>query len=100
MKLLRKIILIVLFILILWISASLISLNKEPVELNLLFMVIKPKLGEAVLGFFAGGMLLGILSMFLPWAKRANKARKLGNTLRTKEKEVENLRKLPMQDME
>ena len=100
MKLLRKSIFLILFILVLWISASLISLNKDPVNLNLMFIVIKPKLGEAILGFFACGMLLGILSMFMPWAKRANKARKLGNNLRTKEKEVENLRKLPMQEIE
>ena len=100
MKLLRKAILLILFIIVLWISASLISLNKTPVELNLMFAVFEVKLGLALLGFFAGGMLLGILSMFMPWAKRANKARKLGKNLRTKEKEVENLRKLPMQEME
>ena len=100
MKLMRKLFLLLLFILVLWIAASLIWLNPQEIELNLLFTTVKPKSGEALLGALAFGMLVGILSMFLPWAKRANKARILGKTLRTKEKEVENLRKLPMQEME
>jgi len=100
MKLFRKLLLLLLFVIVLWISASLIWLNPEQVELNLLFATVKPKLGEALLGSLAIGMLIGITSMFLPWAKRANKARKLGKNLRSKEMEVENLRKLPMQEIE
>ena len=100
MQLLRKLIFLLIFLIVLWISASLIWLNPQEVELNLLFATFKPKLGEALLGALVSGMLLGILSMFLPWMKRANTARKLGKNLRTKEKEVENLRKLPMQDSE
>jgi len=100
MQLLRKLIFLIFFILIAWIAASLIWLNPDPIELNLLFATIKPKLGEALLGAFATGTFTGIVLMFMPWAKRANKARKLGKDLRTKEKEVENLRKLPMQELE
>ena len=100
MQLLRKLTFLLIFLIVLWISASLIWLNPQEVELNLLFATFKLKLGEALLGAMVTGMLLGILTMFLPWAKRANKARKLGKNLKTKEKEVENLRKLPMQDVE
>ncbi|MBT8141888.1 MAG: LapA family protein [Gammaproteobacteria bacterium] len=100
MKFLRTLIFIVFFVLVAWIAITLIWTNKEVVELNLLFATFELKLGEALLGFFALGMFTGILSMFLPWVKRANKARKLGKELRTKQKEVENLRKLPMQELD
>jgi len=100
MRLIRKLLLLLLFVIVLWISASLIWLNPQEIELNLLFATVKPKLGEALLGSLAVGMLIGITSMVLPWAKRANKARKLGKNLRSKEMEVENLRKLPMQEIE
>lgn len=100
MQLLRKLIFLLIFLIVLWISASLIWLNPQEVELNLLFATFKLKLGEGLLGAMVTGMFLGIISMVLPWAKRANKARKLGKNLKTKEKEVENLRKLPMQELE
>ena len=100
MQLLRKLIFLLIFLIVLWISASLIWLNPQEVELNLLFATFKLKLGEALLGAMVTGMFLGIISMVLPWAKRANKARKLGKNLKNKEKEVENLRKLPMQELE
>lgn len=100
MQLIRKLILLIIFLIVLWISASLIWLNPQDVELNLLFASFKLKLGEALLGALVTGMFIGIISMVLPWMKRANKARKLGKNLRNKEKEVENLRKLPMQELE
>ena len=50
MQLLRKLIFLLIFLIVLWISASLIWLNPQEVELNLLFATIKPKLGEALLG--------------------------------------------------
>jgi len=98
MEFLRKLIFAIVFLLILWIAASLIALNKDPIMLDILFIKLEQKLGVILLAAFAVGWLFGILSMFLPWMKRANKARVLGKQLKTKEKEVENLRQLPMSD--
>lgn len=98
MTLLRKIIFWSVFILILWIAASLIALNKDIVQVDTLFVKLNSKLGVALLSAFALGWLFGIMSMLIPWMKRANKARVLDKKLKTKEKEVENLRQLPMSD--
>jgi len=100
MQLLRKFTILLIFLIILWISASLIWLNPQDIELNLLFATFKLKLGEALLGSLLVGMFLGIASMFMPVAKRSVKARSLNKKLKASEKEVENLRKLPMQDAE
>lgn len=98
MNLLRKIIFWTVFLLILWVAASLIALNKGVVNVDTLFLKLDVKLGVALLTAFAIGWLFGIMSMLIPWMKRANKARVLDKKLKTKEKEVDNLRQLPMSD--
>jgi len=98
MTLLRRIIFWTVFFLILWIAASLIALNKEIVNLDTLFVKIDVKLGLALLASFAVGWLFGIMSMLIPLMKSANKVRKNKKELKSKEKEVENLRQLPMSD--
>jgi len=100
MKFLRSIFTIILFIIFAWIAVTLIWLNKETIDVNLLFMTVNVKLGLALLGFFISGMGIGLLTMFMPVAKRSIKARGLDKKLKASEKEVENLRKLPMQDPE
>jgi len=96
MKFLSRVIFWIVFLLIAVIAVTVISSNQQTVNIDILFTKVEVQIGLALLVGFAVGWLFGILSMLLPWLKRANKARVLGKKLKTKEKEVDNLRQLPM----
>jgi len=97
MKFLRYVFIGLIFILFAWISITLMWLNKDPVDVNLLFTTVNIEIGMALLGFFISGVALGISFMVLPVAKRSLRARSLDRKLTARDKEIENIRKLPMQ---
>ena len=98
MLLLRKIIFWVVFLLIVWIAASLIALNKDVVTVDALFGKFELKLGFALLTAFVFGLALGMLSMFLAWLKSLNRNRIIKKEKNALDKEVQNMRTLPMSD--
>jgi len=98
MKFLKTLLFVLIFSFLALLAVTIIVNNKELVDLNMLFMSTKVKLGLAILLAFVFGWFIGIVSMFLPWLKRANKVRVLNKKLAISEKEVKNLRQLPMSD--
>lgn len=98
MKLLRRGIFVIVFAFLALLAVTIITNNSQLVDVNMLFMSSNVKLGLALLVAFLIGWSIGIASMFMPWLKRANNARLADKKRMRAEKELDNLRQLPMSD--
>jgi putative membrane protein len=89
---------LVFFIIVVLLGISFAVLNAEPVKLNYYFGSSSLPLSLVTVIAFAVGVILGILvSLFLILRLKSQNAR-LRKTIRNTEKEVNNLRNLPIKD--
>jgi len=71
------------------------SSNAGPLELDLAFMKVETTVALAMLGFFVGGWLFGLLCAGFMLLRSMHERRQLRKALRLAETEVNSLRRMP-----
>ena len=94
----KKIVLFILVFIILVIAISFAVLNAESVNLNFYFGQIESPLSLIIVISLACGALLGVLASLTLIVKLKHELVKLNKTVKLTEKEVDNLRSLPLKD--
>lgn len=93
-----KIISYVLMFFVLLLGLTFACLNAESVDINYYFGVTHLPLSLLVGISFAAGGLLGLFAGFITYLKQKRQQYRLSNRIKTVEKELENLRSIPLQD--
>lgn len=83
---------------VVFIGVSFASLNSHPVAINYYFNQSTVHLPILLLLTLLAGTILGALAILPQLAKAKNNTRRLKNKLRQLDLEVNNLRKIPIQD--
>ena len=94
----KKIALFILIFVILVIATSFAVLNAESVNLNFYFGEIEAPLSLIIVFSVAIGAILGVLASLTLILKMKHELVKLNKTVKLAEKEVDNLRSLPLKD--
>jgi lipopolysaccharide assembly protein A len=74
------------------------SLNANVVSFNYYLGIKEMALSLLLVFAFGLGIILGLLAAFFPWIKAKRDASRLKSRLKVVEKEVENLRSMPIKD--
>lgn len=85
-------------IILLLLGVSFAALNAETVSVNLYVTVLKMPISVMIVLSMGFGMIIGFLLLFFKYLNVKNANRKLNNKMKVAEKEVENLRAIPLQD--
>lgn len=93
-----KIIGIIFFIVLLIVGLSFSLLNSAPVELNYYFGSVELPFSFALVAALATGALLGIFGMLSVVVKLKREAMRFKKTIRASERELSQLRALPVKD--
>lgn len=93
-----RIIMTIFYLLLILVGISFAGLNAQPVHVNLYFTVLNSPVSVLILLMLSLGMLFGfLLSLCRYWRLKAE-CRKIKNQLKLTEKEIRNLRAIPLQD--
>ena len=83
---------------LLLLGISFAALNAEPVTVNFYVATISIPISLMIVIALGIGMLIGFLLIFFSYLKLKNENRKLKNRKKVTEKEVENLRAIPLKN--
>ncbi|HHF7365289.1 TPA: LapA family protein [Legionella bozemanae] len=93
-----RILMLVIYILLIVIGVSFAALNATSVDVNFYFKVISMPISVLMTIMLGIGILIGfILFMWRYWRLKAE-CHKIKNQLKLTEKEIKNLRSIPLQD--
>ncbi len=93
-----RIIMTIFYLLLILVGISFAGLNAQSVHVNLFFTVLNSPVSVLILLMLSLGMLFGfLLSLCRYWRLKAE-CRKIKNQLKLTEKEIRNLRAIPLQD--
>ena len=93
-----RIIMMIFYLLLILVGISFAGLNAQSVYINLYFTDLNIPVSVLIILMVSLGMLLGfLLSLCRYWRLRAE-CRKIKNQLKLTEKEIRNLRAIPLQD--
>lgn len=93
-----RIIMTIFYLLLILVGISFAGLNAQSVHVNLYFTVLNSPVSVLILLMLSLGMLFGfLLSLCRYWRLKAE-CRKIKNQLKLTEKEIRNLRAIPLQD--
>jgi lipopolysaccharide assembly protein A len=95
---LKKIGVILVFLLVFAIMLVFAKLNPGSVDINLAFTAVEASIPLTVIVVFVGGWLFGLLCTVMFVARLVNERRQLRKALRNTESEVSSLRSLPIND--
>ena len=89
---------LLLVILVLIVASAFAALNEQLINLNYFIGVLETRLTFVIISSFLLGMIFSLLIMLSYIVKVRFEQRRLKNTLRIKEQELNNLRELPVKD--
>ena len=93
-----RILLLVFYILLIIIGVSFAALNASSVEVNLYFNTVSMPISVLMTIMLGLGILIGFLLFLTRYWRVKIDCRKMKNQLRLTEKEIKNLRSIPLQD--
>ena len=93
-----RLFLLFIYILLIVICLGFAALNATPVELKLYWMTLKLPLAFIMVSCFAAGLVLGAILFILKYASLKHTLRKSKHQILLLEKEIKNLRAIPIQD--
>lgn len=93
-----RLLMLVIYILIIIIGVSFAALNATPVPINLYFKTISMPLAVLMAITLGMGVFLGFIVFMSRYWRLKNEYRKVKNQLKLTEKEIKNLRSIPLQD--
>lgn len=83
-------------LIIMLVGLTFAALNSNVVSFNYYLGIKDVALSLLLVGAFGGGILLGLLVAIFPWLRTKYENRRLKSRLKIVEKEVENLRTIPL----
>ena len=93
-----RIVISIFYLVLILIGVSFAVLNATSVQINFYFTTVKMPISVLITLMFGVGMVLGfVMFIFKYWRLKAEH-RKIKNQLRLTEKEIKNLRSIPLQD--
>lgn len=87
-----------LLLIVMFVGLTFASLNSNVVNFNYYLGKIDIALSLLLVFTFGAGILIGLLVAIGPWIKVKRESRRLKSRLKVVEKEVENLRSIPIKD--
>jgi putative membrane protein len=93
-----RILLLVFYILLIIIGVSFAALNASSVEVNFYFTTVSMPISVLMTIMLGVGIVVGFLLFTSRYWRIKNECRKMKNQLKLTEKEIKNLRSIPLQD--
>ncbi len=93
-----RLLMLVLYIVLIIIGVSFAALNASSVEVNFYFKTVSMPTSVLMTIMLGVGVLIGFLLFVGRYWRLKNEYRKISNQLRLTEKEIKNLRSIPLQD--
>lgn len=93
-----RILMLVFYVLIIIIGVSFAALNATSVDVNLYFKIISMPISVLMTIMLGIGILIGFVLFITRYWRLKNECHKIKNQLKLTEKEIKNLRSIPLQD--
>lgn len=93
-----RIIMTILYVLLILVGISFAGLNASSVQINAYFATLTMPVSVLIIFVFGMGVLFGFILFFSRYWRLKSEHRKLKNQLKMTEKEIRNLRAIPLQD--
>jgi putative membrane protein len=93
-----RIIMIIFYVLLILIGVSFAGLNSESVHINLYITSLNIPISLLMITMLAAGTLIGFFLFFIRYWRLRTEHRRMKNQLKIMEKEIKNLRAIPLQD--
>ena len=93
-----RIVIITFYILLILVGVSFAALNATSVQVNFYFTTLKAPISVLMTMMLGIGMLLGFILFLMSYWRLKAEHRKIKNQLRLTEKEIKNLRAIPLND--
>ena len=93
-----RIVMTVFYLLLILVGISFAALNATSVQVNFYFTTLKMPISVLMTLMLGVGILLGFLLFLFRYWRLKGEHRKIKNQLRLTEKEIKNLRAIPLQD--
>ena len=93
-----RIVMTLFYLVLILVGVSFAALNASSVQVNLYFSLVKMPISVLITIMFGVGLLVGFFLFLCRFWRLKIEHRKLKNQLRLTEKEIKNLRSIPLQD--
>jgi len=93
-----RIVIIFLYLLLIIFGVSFAALNASPVEVNFYFTVLKMPISVVMTAMLGVGVLVGFFLFLCRYWRLKSECRSIKNQLKLTEKEIKNLRSIPLKD--
>ncbi|MCX7116808.1 MAG: LapA family protein [Legionellales bacterium] len=93
-----RIMITVLYLLLILVGVSFAALNATSVQVDFYFTTLKTPISVLVIIMLGIGMMLGLMLFMGRYLRLKSESRKIKNQLKMTEKEIKNLRAIPLQD--
>ncbi len=93
-----RIVMTILYLVLILVGVSFAALNASYVQVNFYFSTLKMPVSVLMTMMLGVGLLLGFLLFLWRYLRLKSEHRKIKNQLRLTEKEIKNLRAIPLQD--
>ena len=93
-----RIVIIIFYLILILVGVSFAALNATSVQVNFYFATLNMPISVLIILMLAMGMLIGFTLFLFKYWRLQTEHRKIKNQLKLTEKEIRNLRAIPLQD--
>ncbi len=93
-----RIVILFFYLLLIIFGVSFAALNASPVEVNFYFTVLKMPISVLMTAMLGVGVMVGLFLFLCRYWRLKSECRSIKNQLKLTEKEIKNLRSIPLKD--